>query len=249
MSIWSVVGEAWMRLRLVSPLSQVISSPPHQPTLQKKKPKKNPTLSNMRSDERWKSFPRLLKRKYKRKPTRLHLFYLIIFPFCGRERGQKGREEKSLRRTGEAGSGLRWRGGDGIDINPSNACLSLFSFPILSLSGLWQKNGRKHKDTLLIRGVHSGLICLVTARNLFLFFFLFSFGVRKRRSKLSSPSKQHWRLGGFFLFFPQREWTENLGFKVLVFFFLLLFVLCHERDEGRWFLMEVKVTGAGRIPS
>lgn len=83
---------------------------------------------------------------------------------------------------------------------------------------------------------------------IFLFFFLFSFGVRKRRSKLSSPSKQHWRLGGFFLFFPQREWTENLGFKVLV-FFVLLFVLCHERDEGRWFLMEVKVSGAGRIPS
>lgn len=53
----------------------------------------------------------------------------------------------------------------------------------------------------------------------FFSFFLFSFGVRKRRSKLSSPSKQHWGLGGFFLFFPQREWTENLGFKVLFFCF------------------------------
>lgn len=122
----------------VSSLSQVISSPPHQPPLF---PKKNPdSVQKMRWDERWKSFSRLLKR-------------------------------------------------------------------------LWQKKRRKRKDSLLIRGVwcaHTGLICLVTARN----YLFFSFDVRKRRNKLSSPSKQHWRLGGIFFF--QREWTENLGFKVLV---------------------------------
>lgn len=61
----------------------------NQPS-KKKKTKKNPTLSNMRSDERWKSFPRLLKRKYKRKPTRLHLFYLIIFPLLWERKRAEG---------------------------------------------------------------------------------------------------------------------------------------------------------------
>lgn len=66
-------------------LSTASTNPP-----KKKKTKKNPTLSNMRSDERWKSFPRLLKRKYKRKPTRLHLFYLIIFPLLWERKRAEG---------------------------------------------------------------------------------------------------------------------------------------------------------------
>lgn len=97
------------------------------------------------------------------------------------------------------------------------------------LKRLWQKKRRKHKDTLLIRAVrcaHTGLICFVTAR----VYLFFRFAVRKRRSKVSSPFKQHWRLGGFFF---QGEWAENLDFKVLS-FCCCFFFFCPPQPWETW---------------
>lgn len=78
------------------------------------------------------------------------LVVLAVFS-CGGEREREGREEgreegRSHRRTGEAGSGLRWRGGDGTDINPSNACLSVLFLSSVSVLGLRQEQRRKPKD-------------------------------------------------------------------------------------------------------
>lgn len=97
-----------------------------------------------------------------------------------------GREgEKSHRRTGEAGSGLRWRGGDGTDINPSNACLSVF----LLLPSLFQVPGERRRANIRIRYLSELWAALTRdlfAQSLFIFEgFFFFLACVKRRSKVS----------------------------------------------------------------
>lgn len=99
-----------------------------------------------------------------------------------------GRGKKSHRRTGEAGSGLRWRGGDGTDINPSNACLSVFLL-LPSLPSLFQVPGERRRANIRIRYLSELWAALTRdlfAQSLFIFeVFFFFLACVKRRSKVS----------------------------------------------------------------
>lgn len=83
-----------------------------------------------------------------------------MFFFQWERRREGGEGGKSLRRTGEAGSGLRWRGGDGTDINPSNACLSLSPSPL----SLFQVSGSRGGNT---RIHYFSELCAAITRDLF----------------------------------------------------------------------------------
>lgn len=87
------------------------------------------------------------------------MYYFFFFKE-GRA-GEQGEGGKSHRRTAEAGSGLRWRGGDGTDINPSNACLSIFSSPL----SVFQVSGRRRKGNIRIH--YSPELCAVLTRDIF----------------------------------------------------------------------------------
>ena len=125
MSTWSVVGEA-LDASCLLPLS-LKSSPPHQPKKKKPLPRCDEMNGGNYFHYSWKKTV---------SKTEIHIVP-FIFLFQWERKGEWGEGGKSVRRTGEAGSGLRWRGGDGTDINPSNACLSVFSSPPFCLAGLW----------------------------------------------------------------------------------------------------------------
>lgn len=103
----------------------------------------------------------------------------------GTEGGRE--EEKSHRRTREAGSGLRWRvgggGGDGTDVNPSNACLSV----CLLSSLLFQVSGRRREANIRIHYL-SELWAALT-RDLFVqsLFFIFYFFLRRSKVPYYPP--------------------------------------------------------------
>lgn len=120
--------------------------------------------------------------------------------------------------------------GDGIDINPSNACLSVFSFPLFFLSfRSLAAQEKKHKDLFLTKS------CALRSRGTYLLEILvlkdfFFFGVRKSAQR--SDSRFHGGLeirGDFFLLFP-----EEVKLKVLLDLFdFSFFNSATIKDEGR----------------